>query len=130
MDELFPTPIRSLPEANVPLDGSIAYISQGDGHQILFMRFAKEVLLPEHTHAGQWGIVLEGRIALTIGGETQVYGKGDRYYIPEGMPHSGRIFAGYADITFFNQADRYEAKRQGEHGHKESVEPGDPPDLG
>jgi len=36
--------------------------------------------------------------------------KGERYYIPEGVKHSGRIFAGYADITFFNQKDRYEVK--------------------
>jgi hypothetical protein len=33
--------------------------------------------------------------------------KGDRYFIPEGVPHSATIYAGYADITFFDAADRY-----------------------
>ncbi len=39
-----------------------------------------------------------------------VYTKGDRYYIPEGVKHSGKIFAGYADITFFDEPNRYTKK--------------------
>jgi hypothetical protein len=50
---------------------------------------------------------LEGKIELEIGGVRNTYQKGDRYYIPEGVKHSGIIYAGYADITFFNQKDRY-----------------------
>lgn len=37
-------------------------------------------------------IVLEGKIELDIDGE--------RYYIPSGVKHSGKIYARYADITF------------------------------
>lgn len=96
--------------ADIPLEGCTAFLSQGDGHQILFMQFDKDIDLPEHAHAGQLGIVLEGRIDMTIDGETQTYGKGDRYYIPAGVRHSGRIYAGYADITFFDQQDRYGIK--------------------
>ena len=36
--------------------------------------------------------------------------KGDTYYIPAGTPHSAKIFAGYKDVTFFNQVDRYSQK--------------------
>ena len=43
-------------------------------------------------------------------GRTRTYGRGERYYIPGGVPHSGRIFAGYADITFFDEPRRYQAK--------------------
>ncbi len=111
MPILFPEPVLRLPQADIPLDGITAYLSQGDGHQIIFMEFAKDVLLPEHSHAGQWGVVLEGKIELTIGGITGIYGKGDRYYIPEGVKHSGKIYAGYADMTYFDQADRYQTKR-------------------
>jgi len=107
----FPDPILHLPEADIPLDGIKAYLSQGADHQIIFMEFSKDVLLPEHTHAGQWGIVLEGKIELTIGGIKGTYKRGDRYYIPEGVPHSGKIFAGYADMTYFDQKDRYKEKR-------------------
>ena len=62
MDQVFPEPIRNLPEADIPLDGLTAYLSQLDSHQILFMEFEKDVDLPEHSHADQVGIVLEGKI--------------------------------------------------------------------
>lgn len=110
MSNIFPAPILTLPEADIPLAGCKAYLSQGDGHQIIFMEFANDVVLPEHAHAGQWGVVMEGKIKLTIGGVKRVYEKGDRYFIPEGVKHSGKIFAGYADMTYFDQADRYKAK--------------------
>jgi quercetin dioxygenase-like cupin family protein len=55
-------------------------------------------------------VVLEGKIRLTIGGMTREYQKGDRYFIPKGVLHSGKIYAGYADVTFFNQGDRYQKK--------------------
>ena len=110
MKEIFPSPVLGLPEADIPLPGVTAYLSQGEGHQIIFMQFAEDAALPEHAHAGQWGIVLEGRIELTIGGVRHSFTKGDRYYIPQGVKHSGKIFAGYADITYFDQADRYQTK--------------------
>jgi quercetin dioxygenase-like cupin family protein len=111
MSEVFPDPIKSLPEADIPLEGIKAYLSQSDTHQIIFMEFTKDVDLPEHSHAAQIGIVLEGKIALTIGGKKETYTKGDRYYIPEGVLHSGKIYSGYADITFFDEPDRYLRKQ-------------------
>ncbi len=110
MTEMFPQPIRNLPEADIPLRGLKAYLSQAENHQIIFMEFEEDVELPEHSHAAQVGIVLEGEIDLVIGNEKRTYRKGDRYYIPEGVKHSGRIHAGYADITFFNEPSRYRAK--------------------
>jgi quercetin dioxygenase-like cupin family protein len=111
MSEVFPDPIKNLPEADIPLEGIKAYLSQSDTHQIIFMEFAKDVDLPEHSHAAQIGIVLEGKIDLTIDGKKETYTKGDRYYIPEGVLHSGKIYSGYADITFFDEPDRYSRKQ-------------------
>ncbi|MBN2539086.1 MAG: cupin domain-containing protein [Deltaproteobacteria bacterium] len=111
MSEIFPDPIKNLPEADIPLEGITAYLSQSDTHQIIFMEFEKDVDLPKHSHAAQIGIVLEGRIDLMIGANRKTFTKGDRYYIPEGVSHSGKIYAGYADITFFNDPDRYSAKQ-------------------
>jgi quercetin dioxygenase-like cupin family protein len=110
MTDIFPEQIRNLPEADIPLKGVKAYLSQSENHQIIFMEFEKDVELPEHSHAAQIGIVLEGKIDLIIEGDKQTYTKGDRYYIPEGVRHSGKIYAGYADITFFNEPNRYRAK--------------------
>jgi len=110
MISIFPDDIINLPEADIQLNGIKAYLSQGIEHQIIFMEFSEDVDLPPHAHASQWGIVLEGKIDLIIDGVLQTFRKGDRYYIPSNVIHSGKIYKGYADITFFNQADRYKTK--------------------
>ena len=110
MSETFPEPIRNLPEADVPLKGVVAYLSQSESHQIIFMEFSEDIEVPEHSHESQWGIVLEGRIDLTVEGVKRTYLRGDRYFIPKGTKHSAKIHAGYADITFFDQKDRYRTK--------------------
>ena len=110
MTEIFPEPIRNLPEADIPLDGLKAYILQAESSQILFMEFDKDVEIPEHSHESQWGVVLEGRIDLTIEGIERTYNKGDRVFIPAGARHSAKIHAGYSDISFFNEPNRYRQK--------------------
>ncbi len=110
MSKVFPDPIAKLPEADVPIDGVRAYLSQSDGHQIIFMEFSKDVSVPPHAHESQWAVVLEGRVDLTIGGEQRTMTKGDQYFVPRGVTHSARIYAGYADVTFFDQKDRYRRK--------------------
>ena len=110
MMSLFPEPIRNLPEVEMPFAKYEARLSQGEDHQIIFMRFDEDVDLPEHSHEDQWGIVLEGKIELTIDGIKNTYTKGERYFIGKGVKHCGKIFAGYADMTFFNQKDRYSTK--------------------
>ncbi|MHA2037373.1 MAG: cupin domain-containing protein [Promethearchaeota archaeon] len=110
MSDVFPEPILGLPEADIPLDGVRAHLAQGESFQILFMKFEKDVILEEHSHESQWGVVLEGKIDLTIDGKKHQFKKDDRYFIPKGIKHSGTIYKGYADITYFNQKDRYKIK--------------------
>jgi len=110
MREIFPDPIKNLPKADIPLNGLTAYLSQSKTHQILFMQLEEDIELPEHSHESQWGIVLDGKIDLTVDGTVKTYSKGDRYFIPAGVKHSAKIHAGYADITFFNEKDRYKTK--------------------
>ena len=105
--DIFPEPIRRLPEADIPIRGVKSHLSQSADHQILFMEFSEDVSVPEHAHAAQVGIVLEGRIDLTLEGVERTYRKGDRYYIPAGSKHGARIHAGYADITYFDEPGRY-----------------------
>ena len=52
MKDLFPEPIFNLPQADIPLKGVSAYLSQGADHQIIFMRFEEDVELPAHAHRG------------------------------------------------------------------------------
>ena len=110
MHNLFPEVIRRLPRAEIPLEGVTAYISQADDHQILFMEFDRDVEVPPHSHGAQWAVVVSGSIDLTVAGQQRTYGPGERYFIPAGVEHSARIRAGYADVTFFADRDRYKAK--------------------
>jgi len=110
MESIFPRPIKNLPEADIPLKGIKAFLSQAENHQIIFMEFEEEADLPEHSHAAQVGIVIQGKIELKIQDIMRVYEKGDIYYIPAGTKHSGKIYAGYADVTFFDEPNRYEEK--------------------
>ena len=110
MKDIFPEPIKQLPEADIPLEGLTAYLSQSDTHQTLYMQFEKTVELPEHEHADQIGFVLAGKIDLVIEGNKKCLTKGDRYHIPAGIRHSAKIYEGYADITVFMEPDRYSTK--------------------
>jgi len=110
MANVFPAPVLGLPEADIPLPGLKARLSQGSDHQILFMEFTQDAEIPSHSHAAMWTIVLEGQSDMVIDGVPRVTRKGDRIFIPAGVSHSARIHAGYADITFFDQKDRYQPK--------------------
>jgi quercetin dioxygenase-like cupin family protein len=110
MQSILPKPITDLPEADIPLDGVNAYLFQGKNHQLIFMEFENDVNLPEHSHESQWEIVLEGKVDLSIEGNEKTYKKGDRFFIPKGVKHSAKIYAGYSSIAFFNQKDRYKKK--------------------
>ena len=110
MPDTFPLPITNLPEADIPIKGLKAYISQADNPQIVFMEFAEETLVPEHSHEAQWGVVLDGEIELTIDSKECIFTKGDTYFIPKDVKHSARIGKGYKDLTLFDQEDRYRAK--------------------
>lgn len=110
MAEVFSEAIRRLPQADIPIVGCTGYLSQAETHQLVFMTFEQDVDLPEHAHAAQWGVVLAGSIELVIGGVRATYCRGDTYTIPAGVKHSGRIFAGFTAMDFFDQPDRYRAK--------------------
>jgi len=110
MANVFPESLGKLPEADIPVPGLRAYLSQGPDHQILFMEFQEDVKIPAHSHAAQWTVVLQGRMDLEVEGVARSCRPGDRVFIPQGVRHSAHIHAGYADITFFDQKDRYKAR--------------------
>ena len=101
MNDIFPEPIQNLPEADIPLAGVKAYLCQGENNQIIFMLFEKDVDLPEHSHDSQWEIVVEGKVELNLEGIKKIYTKGDKFYIPNGVKHSAKVYAGYASVAFF-----------------------------
>jgi len=107
-----PEIITRLPEAELPFPSTTVKTSvlQANEGQLVFFQVLKDVEVPAHSHKGQWGTVLEGRIELTIGGETRMHGPGSSYYIPAGVVHSARVPAGAKVIEFFEESDRYRLK--------------------
>jgi len=82
----YPEMIRGLPEADIPFEGVRAWI-----------------------HQSSWGMVIDGEMKLTIGGETKVYQKGDWYFIPEGIVHSATFLTRVFVIDVFDDPARYKA---------------------
>ena len=107
-----PAMITRLPEAvlTYPATAVKTNVLQSAHGQLVFMQFLEAVDLPEHSHKGQWGTVLEGRVELTIGGVTRTHGPGNPYYIPAGVPHSAKVPAGATVIEFFEEPDRFRLK--------------------
>ena len=105
--------IKRLPGLETPFseeDVTIRAIASEFG-MVVFFHFHKDVVLPPHSHLGQWGTVLEGELELTIGDETRIYRRGDTYNIPPHVVHSAKIPAGLKAIDVFEEGDRYKLKR-------------------
>ncbi len=80
--------IDKLPEADISFNGVSGKILQGENSQLVFMEIEPIGEVPPHSHGAQWGVVIDGEMELTIGGETKTYRKGDHYFIPSGVIHS------------------------------------------
>jgi mannose-6-phosphate isomerase-like protein (cupin superfamily) len=106
----FPDFVRDLPEADLPFEGLRGWLLRSEDGQVLFMETDADVDVTEHSHGDQWGIVVDGEIELTIGGETAIYRRGDSYYIPAGVKHGARLFAGFKALDCFKDRDRYRVR--------------------
>lgn len=105
----YPDIIKALPAIDIPLNGAEAFLLQSHHNQLVFFDFKEDTEIPLHAHGAQWGIVVDGKIELSINGSVKTYRKGDSYYIPAGIEHGGKIYAGFKAIDFFADADRYRA---------------------
>jgi quercetin dioxygenase-like cupin family protein len=107
-----PPMINRLPEADLPLPAAALKTSvlQSPHGQLVFFQIFQDIEIPPHSHKGQWGVVLEGELEMTVDGQTRKYGPGDAYYIPAGIVHSAKVPAGCKAIDFFEEPDRYKNK--------------------
>jgi len=107
---LYSEMVKKLPEADIPFEGIKGWILQGTDHQIVFFDIAPAGRVSEHAHCAQWGIVIEGEMELTIGGNTRIYKTGDTYYIPDQVVHSAVFNCRTKAMDFFAGRDRYKVK--------------------
>ncbi|MFH1843686.1 MAG: cupin domain-containing protein [bacterium] len=106
----FPEFIKALPELEVPFEGVEGWLLQGEAKQVAFVHFEHETVVPEHSHAAQWELVIAGEVHLNISGEEKFYQAGQGFYVPAGVPHGAVVGAGFRSVIFFDQVDRYQAK--------------------
>ena len=107
MENEFPDFVRALPRpaGDVALD---AYLSSGDRGLVMFYEAVeRDVVVPEHVHGDQWGIVLSGTVRIRVGEEMHVCRRGDTYFVPGGMPHTTWVEAGTRGLDIFAEHDRY-----------------------
>jgi quercetin dioxygenase-like cupin family protein len=102
--------IRALPRVDSPLASLRGWMLQTGQALAMFYEIPDGVELPEHAHGAQWGVVLEGSIDFTIGGEKRTYARGETYYVPDSVAHSAVIHPGYVGIDVFADANRYGAR--------------------
>jgi len=109
--QAFPAVIKDLPEADIGVNGIRAWILQGQQHQLIFFEMEPTAIVPEHSHNyAQWGMVVEGKMKLTINGKTRLCEKGDDYLIPAQAKHKATFPSRARVIDFFSEKTRYRAK--------------------
>ena len=106
----YPELIQSLPEVDVPMEGVRGRLLQGRDRQVVFFDIDPIGSIPLHTHGAQGGIVVQGEMELTIGGETRTYRAGDSYYVPAGVEHGATFTTPFKAIDVFEEPDRYRAR--------------------
>jgi len=106
----YPECIKELPKIKHSMEGVEGWLAQGKDFQIVFFEIDPTAKVPPHSHAAQFGIMMDGEMRLTIGDETRVYRKGDTYYIPEGVVHHASFNSSVVAMDFFADANRYEAE--------------------
>lgn len=76
--------IRTLPIWN----GVLGRAVQGEQMTLAVVELDPDSVVPEHQHPNeQLGVVLQGTLTFTIGGERRALVAGDTYTIPSNVPH-------------------------------------------
>jgi quercetin dioxygenase-like cupin family protein len=111
LNHTFPRIITDLPEAEIGYKGVRGWIAQGENHQIVFFQIEASGEVPLHSHTSpQWGIVVEGKMELTVAGIPKVYEKGDEYFIPAHTEHSAKFLTTVRVLDFFDEKARYQPR--------------------
>jgi quercetin dioxygenase-like cupin family protein len=107
----YPEVITCLPEADIQFEGAKAWILQANTRQLVFFEFEADAKVPEHSHCyAQWGMVIDGKMELTINGKSRICEKGDEYLISAGAKHFARFLCRTRVMDLFSEKNRYKPK--------------------
>lgn len=95
----FPAEIRALPEFDGPFD---AYRLAAQSCEVLFASYRAGTVIEAHTHPTRnVGVITEGELVLTKGGEETRYGVGDWYLVEADEEHAARFEVATSEIEFW-----------------------------
>lgn len=108
----FPDFIEAFPALELPLPESTvrSHAIRSEAGLVVFFEFLEDVTLPPHSHLAQWGILVEGEVAITIDGVRKVYRPGESWDLAAGVVHGVDVKAGSRAIDVFEEPDRYALK--------------------
>jgi quercetin dioxygenase-like cupin family protein len=106
----YPEMIMNLPEIDVNLSGVRGWLLRNEFLSAVFFKLDPIAKIPPHSHCAQWGMVLEGKMKLTIDGKTKLYTRGDRYFIPRDVVHSAEFVTQCFVVDYFEDPKRYHVK--------------------
>jgi quercetin dioxygenase-like cupin family protein len=115
VETCFPPFVEDWPEAQLDVEGLTGRVLKGPEGLTMFMAADRDVIMPPHKHGAQWGVVLDGRMELTVGGKRETYGPGQTHYIPAGVEHEAVLYAGWRGLYIFDRAKRRSSA--GERSH-------------
>lgn len=95
----FPELIRGLPDFDGPFD---AYRLAANGCEILFASYPAGTVIEPHTHlTHNVGVITEGELILTKGGEVTRYGPGDWYEVRANEEHAARFDVATSEVEYW-----------------------------
>jgi quercetin dioxygenase-like cupin family protein len=109
----YPEVINRLPKADISITGIKAHVLQSTKHQLVFFEMEAHAKVPEHYHDyDQWGMMIEGKMELTINGEKRICQKGDEYVIPARAKHHATFLSKSRVMDLFSEKGRYKTKSE------------------
>jgi len=95
----FPDLVRNLPEFDGPFD---AFRLAAEGCEVLFASYPAGTTIEPHTHPTEnVGVITQGELILTRGGEETRYGPGDWYHVDANEEHAARFEVDTSEVEFW-----------------------------
>lgn len=99
---MFPDIIKKMHSDDYGVDGLEVHYDHTPIGTIYFFGTKNEFVLPIHSHAEQWGMVIRGVVTYKYidSGEVCVYNAGETYSVPAGVTHQTFYSADFAEVGY------------------------------